>query len=192
MECYVALELRRYLDDKCLNDPFQRLRVHTVQATALVRIHNDLLLSIDSRRSVLLVLLDLTAAFGTLDHTTLLNRLRELGVDRTVLAWFTSYLVGRSNSVKIRQTTSSRQTLMYGVPQGSVLAPILFNIHLTYRGHIQTSSNPLPYLRRRHSTVCRVSAIEPHRRAPPPTTITTCFSMNRKPKPLCFVHPPPA
>ena len=96
-----------------------------------MRIHNDLLLSIDSRRSVVLVLLDLTAAFDTLDHTTLLNRLRELGVDRTVLAWFTSYLVGRSNPVKIRQTTSSRQTLMYGVPQGSVLAPILFNIYIS-------------------------------------------------------------
>ena len=132
LERYVALELRRYLDDKCLNDPFQSAyRPGHSTETALVRIHNDLLLSIDSRRSVVLVLLDLTAAFDTLDHTTLLNRLRELGVGRTVLAWFTSYLVGRSNAVKIRQTTSSRQTLMYGVPQGSVLAPILFNIYIS-------------------------------------------------------------
>ena len=132
LERYVALELRRYLDDKCLNDPFQSAyRPGHSTETALVRIHNDLLLSIDSRRSVVLVLLDLTAAFDTLDHTVLLHRLRELGVDRTVLAWFTSYLVGRSNSVKIRQTTSSRQTLMYGVPQGSVLAPILFNIYIS-------------------------------------------------------------
>ena len=77
LERYVALELRRYLDDKCLNDPFQgAYRPGHSTETALVRIHNDLLLSIDSRRSVLLVLLDLTAAFDTLDHTTLLNRLR--------------------------------------------------------------------------------------------------------------------
>ena len=168
LERYFALELRRYLDDKCLNDPFQSAyRPGHSTDTALVRIHNDLLLSVDSRHSVLLVLLDPTAAFDTLDHTILLNRLRELGVDRTVLAWFTSYLIGRSNSVKIRQTTSSRQTLKYGVPQGSVLGPILYNIYISpIADIIQTSSNPLPHLRRRYSTVCRVSAIEPYRRAP--------------------------
>ena len=100
LERYDALELRRYLDDKCLNDPFHgAYRPGHSTETALVRIHNDLLLSIDSRRSVLLVLLDLTAAFDTLDHTTLLNRLREL-VDRTVLAWFTSYLVGRADPIQ--------------------------------------------------------------------------------------------
>ena len=103
---------------------------HSTEA-ALVRIHNDLLISIDSRRSVLLVLLDMTAAFDALDHTILLHRRRELGVDRTVLAWCTSFLVGRSNSVKIRKTTSSRQTLKYGVPQGSVIGPILFNIYIS-------------------------------------------------------------
>ena len=76
------------------------------------------------------MLLDLTAAFDILDHSTLLRRLRAIGLSQTVLAWFMSYLIGRTNSIKIRDVTSAPVIIRHGVPQGAVLGPLLFNIYL--------------------------------------------------------------
>ena len=131
LERYVASELRHYLDTNGFNEPFQSAyRPKHSTETALVRIHEDLIQAVDSRRGVLLVLLDLSAAFDTLDHSTPLHRLRAIGLNQTVLAWFSSYLVGRTNAVKIREVTSAPLITQHGVPQGSVLGPLLFNIHL--------------------------------------------------------------
>ena len=131
LERYVASELRHYLDTNGFIDPFQSAyRPKHSTETALVRIHEDLIQAVDSRRGVLLVLLDLSAAFDTLDHSTLLHRLRAIGLTQTVLAWFSSYLVGRTNAVKIREVTSAPVITQHGVPQGSVLRPLLFNIYL--------------------------------------------------------------
>ena len=72
---------------------------HSTEKT-LVRIHEALMQAVDSRRGVVLVLLDLSGTFDTLDYNTLLRRLRAISL--AVLAWFMSYLVGRTNSIKIR------------------------------------------------------------------------------------------
>ena len=123
LERYVASELRHYLDTNGFNDPFQSAyRPKHSTETALVRIHEDLIQAVDSRRGVLLVLLYLSAAFDTLDHSTLLHRLRAIGLNQTVLAWFSSYLVGRTKAVNIREVTSV--ITQHGVPQGSVLGPL--------------------------------------------------------------------
>ena len=95
LECYVANELRHHIDANGFNDPFQstyQLRHSTEMA--LVRIHEDMTQAIDSRRGVLLVLLDLSAAFDTLDHSILLLRFRDIGLTQTVFTWFKSYLAG--------------------------------------------------------------------------------------------------
>ena len=78
---------------------------------------------------VALVLLDLSAAFDTLDHEQLLNRLsKTFGLKDVVLNWFSSYLSNRSQSVKVHSTLSDAKTLPFGVPQGSVLGPLLFTL----------------------------------------------------------------
>ena len=77
-----------------------------------------------------LTLLDLSAAFDTIDHATLTDRLSHwYGISGQAQIWFSSYLQNRHQSVKIKDTFSDKVTLSYGVPQGSVLGPVLFTLH---------------------------------------------------------------
>ena len=74
-----------------------------------------------------LTLLDLSASFDTIDHPTLTDRLSDwYGISGQAQIWFSSYLKNRHQSVKIEDTLSDKVTLSYGVPQGSVLGPVLF------------------------------------------------------------------
>ncbi len=83
---------------------------------------NDLLLSSDRGCISLLVLLDLSAAFNTIDHNILLNRLENfVGISGSALAWFKSYLSDRHQFVAVNEEVSYRSQVQYGVPRGSVL-----------------------------------------------------------------------
>ena len=79
-----------------------------------------------------LTLLDLLSAFDTIDHATLTDRLSDwYGISGQAQIWFSSYLQNRLQSVKIKDTFSDKVTLSYGVPQGSVLGPVLFTLYTT-------------------------------------------------------------
>ena len=79
-----------------------------------------------------LTLLDLSAAFDTIDHATLTDRLSDwYGISGQAQIWFSSYLQNRLQSVKIKETFSDKVTLSYRVPQGSVLGPVLFTLYTT-------------------------------------------------------------
>lgn len=85
----------------------------------------------------LLILLDLSAAFDTVDHQILLNRLQTVvGLSDITLSWFQSYLTGRTEHVALGQAKSLPHTVTCGVPQGSVLGPTLFTIYMLPLGEI--------------------------------------------------------
>ena len=99
--------------------------------TLLVKLVNDLLIGLDSRSGIVLVLIDLSAAFDTVDHNKLINILaNELNIRNTALKWFKSYLSNRTQRVYVNGQFSEPLELSFGVPQGSVLGPILFNIYV--------------------------------------------------------------
>ena len=100
--------------------------------TALNCIQNDLLRSIDKKQVSALVLLDLSAAFDTIDHTILVDRLGSyFGMEGKVLQLLLSYLQDRFQITKIGEAKSEPKKLSTGVPQGSVLGPLLFSLYIT-------------------------------------------------------------
>jgi hypothetical protein len=100
--------------------------------TALLKIKNDLLLNISKQHVTLLVLLDLSAAFDTVDYSIMLERLQtKLGVSGIMRDWFCSYLSGRSQRISINGSLSDKYELDCGVPQVYCLGPFLFSIYVS-------------------------------------------------------------
>ena len=131
IEEVVAVRLNCYLEENNLIKPLPSAykQYHSCK-TALVHVQNDILLSIGNQQCVVLLLLDLSAAFDTVDHGTLLQRLSSyFGIKGKALDWFTSYLTDRSQFVQI--DVSDKHSLLCGVPQGSVLCRIFYLCDVT-------------------------------------------------------------
>ena len=100
IEKIVAKQLNNYIDSEGLSNAYRRL--HSTES-ALLKIQNDIAASMDFGKAVALTLLDLLAAFDTIDHEILFNSLKDwYGVDGTVLRWIKSYLSNRKQKVKHR------------------------------------------------------------------------------------------
>ena len=143
IEKIVAQRLSSYLENNSLTNKFQSAyrKFHSTES-ALIRVQNDILLSMDRSEVTALVLLDLSAAFDTIDHEILLSRLSSLfGVTGLALDWFKSYLSERFQQIKINHYLSKPASLKFGVPQGSVLGPILFTLYTSPLSNVISQSN---------------------------------------------------
>ena len=96
--------------------------------TALLKITDDLYNALDDGELSLLVLLDYSKAFDTINHRILFAKLKALGFTFDVVSWIVGYLTDRKQKVKTHNDESGWESIQYGVPQGSVLGPLLFSL----------------------------------------------------------------
>ena len=131
LERVVQNRLQVFLDSSDLMPRSQSAyRQYHSTETAVTKVYNDMLLAADGGQVTALCLLDLTAAFDTVDHDLLLLRLeRQFGIHGVALQWFRSYLQGRSFRVIYGGSTSTTIHIACSVPQGSVLGPRLFILY---------------------------------------------------------------
>ncbi len=100
--------------------------------TALLRVTNDIMMNMNRQHVTLLVLLDLSSAFNTVDHDILLRRLNhEFGIKGRVLEWFASYLSKRSEFISFNGGRSRLFDVSCGISQGSCLGPLLFVLYVS-------------------------------------------------------------
>ena len=132
IERVVDIRLQEHLNVNDLNvrEEYGYKREHSTEML-LLWVTNHLLEACDKNMPTVVLLLDLSAAFDTVDHEKLLDILEvEIGVTGVALEWFKEFLTNRTQRVKIGETFSDVALLLYGVIQGSILGPRLFNIYI--------------------------------------------------------------
>lgn len=132
-----------YLEYHNLVNKFQSsYRANHSTETALLRVYNDILCNLDQGNDVVLILLDYSAAFDTIDHSILMRRLKiTFGLSGIVLEWFKSYFFNRQEQCDILGAKSTTHTSIYGVPQGSVTGPLAYILYSSPIENIITSHN---------------------------------------------------
>ena len=128
IEKSVVKQLDAHLTTNDLHDPYQSAyRPRHGTETTLLKVKSDMLAAMDDQKATCLVLLDLSSAFDTIDHSIMIQRLSEIfNVSGAALDWTSSYLQGRTSRVLISGQASDKHTMHFGVPQGSVMGPGLF------------------------------------------------------------------
>ncbi|KAJ8733365.1 hypothetical protein PYW08_001663 [Mythimna loreyi] len=141
LESVVQKQLSHYLSSNSLLSPYQSgFRPGHSTVTTLVKITDDIRLAMENKCLTILVLLDFSSAFNSVDFDILLGILSSLNVSAPAIEWFKSYLRGRSQSVRSDEDSSDWCDLAAGVPQGGVLSPLLFSVFINAIIKVLTSN----------------------------------------------------
>ena len=131
MERFVHTHIYNYLtENKILTSNQFGFRPKLSTSTALAFFSDNILENADNGLITCSVFLDFSKAFDTVDHAILLCKLESVGLDDNSLNWFKSYLSSRQQVISIDNTLSSSLPVSVGVPQGSILGPLLFIIYI--------------------------------------------------------------
>ena len=144
LEKIIYKRLNSFLcSNKILNSSQFGFRKHYSTDFAITKLLDKITHSVADKQHVIALFMDLSKAFDTIDHNILLYKLRNYGIRGIALSWIKSYLTNRQQFVSIDNLQSSRSVLKCGVPQGSILGPLLF---LIYVNDIINSSSILSFI----------------------------------------------